>query len=65
MILYSVGASTPEGKLLGEDDLTLDRARELAKGYARDGNSAEIFGWADGQNDPISREVFYAKDYEN
>ncbi len=62
-MVYSVSAFTKNGKRLGADNVTLDRARELAEQYARDGNSAEVFGWFDGQNNPVSRETFYACDY--
>ncbi len=64
MIIYSVGSFTSKGESTGKDNLTQKQARKLAESYARDGNSAEVFEWADGQNDPVSREVFYACDYK-
>ncbi len=62
-VTYSVGAFTAEGNPLGEFNLTQGQAQQLARVYAGWGNSAEVFGWVDGEDQPVSREAFYACDY--
>ncbi len=57
MITYSVGAFTRSGQALGTSDLSYDSAKDLAAVYASRGLVAEIYGWKDGQDEPVSREV--------